>query len=62
MVKVLPNKGLRNGLSRDDLGQTGWNSAHSDMGTIFLNEGRGGSAAGEPWRVLSAAEVQFFAG
>ncbi|MEX2512235.1 MAG: SusD/RagB family nutrient-binding outer membrane lipoprotein [Cyclobacteriaceae bacterium] len=55
----LPYEGLRNGLSREDLGKTGWNDAHSDMGTIFLNEGRGGSPAGEPWRVISAAEVQF---
>ncbi|MFC4870518.1 SusD/RagB family nutrient-binding outer membrane lipoprotein [Negadavirga shengliensis] len=54
-----PYKGLRNGLSREDLGQTGWNSAHSDMGVIFLNENRGGSAAGEPWRVMSSAEVYF---
>lgn len=54
-----PHKGLRNGLSREDLGKTGWNDAHSDMGTIFLNEGRGGSSAGEPWRVLSASEAQF---
>ncbi|MDN3687787.1 SusD/RagB family nutrient-binding outer membrane lipoprotein [Cyclobacterium jeungdonense] len=54
-----PYQGLRNGLSREDLGQTGWNDAYSDMGVIFLNEGRGGSAAGEPWRVISAAEVQF---
>ena len=55
----MPHKGLRNGLSREELGTPNLNDLHSDMGTIFLNEGRGGSAAGEPWRVLSAAEAQF---
>ncbi|EPR65855.1 SusD/RagB family nutrient-binding outer membrane lipoprotein [Cyclobacterium qasimii] len=55
----MPHKGLRNGLTREELGTPNLNDLNSDMGTIFLNEGRGGSAAGEPWRVLSAAEAQF---
>lgn len=54
-----PYQGLRNGLSREELGTPNLNDLNSDMGVIFLNEGRGGSAAGEPWRVLSAAEAQF---
>lgn len=54
-----PYQGLRNGLPRADLDQAALNNAHSDMGTIFLNQGRGGSAAGEPIRVMSSAEVYF---
>lgn len=53
-----PYRGLRNGLPRLDLGSA-LNDPHSDMGTIFLNQGRGGSAAGPPLRVMSSAEVYF---
>ncbi|MGC1243527.1 MAG: SusD/RagB family nutrient-binding outer membrane lipoprotein, partial [Chryseosolibacter sp.] len=32
---------------------------HSDMGKLFLNQGRGGSASGPSLRVLSSSEVYF---
>jgi len=54
-----PYEGLRNGIPREDLKQTELNNAHSDMGEMFLNQGRGGSAAGAPMTVMSAAEVYF---
>lgn len=52
-------EGLRNGIPRVDLDQGALNNAHSDMGKIFLNQGRGGSSAGPAMRVLSASEVYF---
>lgn len=51
-------EGLRNGHAKVDIVAT-LNRIHSDMGTEFLNVGRGGSATGGPIRVLSAAEVYF---
>lgn len=54
-----PYEGLRNGIPKVDLNQGALNAAHSDMAPAFLNQGRGGSAAGPPLRVLSAAEVYF---
>lgn len=51
-------EGLRNGHAKVDIVAT-LNRVHSDMGTEFLNAGRGGSAAGAPIRVMSAAEVYF---
>jgi hypothetical protein len=54
-----PYQGLRNGLAKLDLDQGALNLAHSDMGVIFVTQGRGGSAAGEPLRVMSASEVYF---
>lgn len=51
-------EGLRNGHAKVDIVAT-LNRIHSDMGTQFLNVGRGGSAAGAPIRVMSAAEVFF---
>lgn len=51
--------GLRNGIPKVDLNQGALNLAHSDMAPAFLNQGRGGSAAGPPLRVLSASEVYF---
>lgn len=54
-----PYEGLRNGIPKVDLNQGALNAAHSDMGTAFLNQGRGGSAAGPPLRVLSSSEVYF---
>lgn len=52
-------EGMRNGIPKVDLNQGALNVAHSDMGTAFLNQNRGGSAAGPPLRILSAAEVYF---
>jgi hypothetical protein len=52
-------EGMRNGIPKVDLNQGALNVAHSDMGTAFLNQGRGGSAAGPPLRILSASEVYF---
>ena len=54
-----PYEGMRNGIPRVDLDQAALNNAHSDMGTMFLNQARGGSSSGPPMRVLSAAEVYF---
>lgn len=54
-----PYEGLRNGIPKVDLDQGALNSAHSDMGPMFLNQGRGGSAAGPPLRVLCTAEAYF---
>ena len=54
-----PYEGMRNGILKKDLDQGALNSAHSDMGPMFLNQGRGGSPAGPPLRVLSASEVYF---
>lgn len=54
-----PYEGLRNGIPKADLDQGALNAAHSDMGTLFVNQGRGGSAAGPPLRILSASEVYF---
>jgi len=51
-------EGLRNGHAKVDIVAT-LNRIHSDMGTQFLNSGRGGSDTGGPIRVLSAAEVYF---
>jgi hypothetical protein len=51
-------EGLRNGHAKVDIVAT-LNRIHSDMGVQFLNQGRGGSAAGAPIRVMSAAEVYF---
>jgi hypothetical protein len=51
-------EGLRNGHAKVDIVAT-LNRIHSDMGTEFLNAGRGGSAAGAPIRVMAAAEVYF---
>lgn len=52
-------KGVRNGLPRGDLDQGALNNAHSDMGTRWLNAGRGGLTSGPPFRMLPAAEVFF---
>lgn len=52
-------EGMRNGILKVDLDQGALNVAHSDMGIMFLNQGRGGSAAGPPLRILSASEVYF---
>lgn len=54
-----PYRGLRNGIPRVDLDQSALNNAHSDMGVIYVNQGRGGSAAGPPLRVMSSSEVYF---
>lgn len=54
-----PYEGLRNGILKANLNQGALNLAHSDMGRMFLNQGRGGSAAGPPLRVLSSSEVYF---
>jgi hypothetical protein len=54
-----PYEGMRNGIPKADLDQGALNAAHSDMGTAFVNQGRGGSAAGPPLRILSASEVYF---
>jgi hypothetical protein len=54
-----PYEGLRNGILKVNLNQGALNAAHSDMGSAFLNQGRGGSAAGPPLRILSASEVYF---
>ena len=51
-------EGLRNGHAKVDIVAT-LNRVHSDMGTQFLNLGRGGSAAGAPIRVMSSSEVYF---
>ena len=51
-------EGLRNGHAKVDIVAT-LNRIHSDMGTEFLNSGRGGSAAGAPIRVMASAEVYF---
>lgn len=51
-------KGLRNGLAKIDI-NSNLAHQHSDMGVMFLNEGRGGSAAGAPIRVMCSAEVYF---
>lgn len=51
-------EGLRNGHAKVDIVAT-LNRIHSDMGTQFLNSGRGGSDTGGPIRVLSASEVYF---
>ncbi len=52
-------RGLRNGLPRGDLDQGALNRAFSDMGVRWLNQGRGGSAAGPPFRMMPVAEVFF---
>ncbi|MGC1243672.1 MAG: SusD/RagB family nutrient-binding outer membrane lipoprotein, partial [Chryseosolibacter sp.] len=49
-----PYRGLRNGLPKVQLNQGALNLAHSDMGKLFLNQGRGGSASGPSLRVLSS--------
>lgn len=54
-----PYRGLRNGLAKAEIDGPALNPAHSDMGTAFVNQGRGGSAAGPPMRVMSTAEVYF---
>src|SRR5690606_4559845 len=54
-----PYRGLRNGLAKAEIDGPALTPAHSDMGTAFLNQGRGGSAAGPPMRVMSTAEVYF---
>lgn len=51
-------EGLRNGHAKVDIVAT-LNRIHSDMGTQFLNAGRGGSATGGPIRVMSASEAYF---
>lgn len=51
-------KGLRNGLAKIDI-NSNLAHQHSDMGVMFLNEGRGGSAAGAPIRIMGSAEVYF---
>src|SRR5690606_28687825 len=51
-------EGLRNGYAKVDIVAT-LNRVHSDMGTQFLNEGRGGSSTGGPIRVMSSAETYF---
>jgi len=51
-------KGLRNGLAKIAI-NSNLAHQHSDMGTMFLNEGRGGSAAGAPIRIMGSAEVYF---
>ena len=51
-------KGLRNGVAKENIVST-LSHQHSDMGTRFLNESRGGSPAGPPMRVMSSAEVYF---
>lgn len=51
-------EGLRNGHAKVDIVAT-LNRIHSDMGTQFLNSGRGGTDTGGPIRVLSASEVYF---
>lgn len=52
-------RGLRNGIPQVDLDQGALNRAYSDMGTRWLNQGRGGSASGAPFRMMCAAEVYF---
>jgi hypothetical protein len=52
-------EGMRNGFRKVDLNQPALNAANSDMGPAFLNQGRGGSAAGPALRVLSTSEVYF---
>lgn len=52
-------RGMRNGIPKAQLDQGALNTAHSDMGKAFLNQGRGGSAAGPALRVLSSSEVYF---
>lgn len=54
-----PYEGMRNGYRKVDLNQGALNAAHSDMAPAFLNQGRGGSAAGPPLRLLSTSEVYF---
>ncbi|WP_114748164.1 SusD/RagB family nutrient-binding outer membrane lipoprotein [Pleomorphovibrio marinus] len=54
-----PYRGLRNGLPRGDLDQGALNRAFSDLGVRWLNQGRGGSAAGPPFRMMCSAEVFF---
>lgn len=57
--KGKPYRGLRNGLAKAQIDGPVLTAAHSDMGTMFLNQGRGGSAAGPPLRIMSTAEVYF---
>ncbi|MEX2566210.1 MAG: SusD/RagB family nutrient-binding outer membrane lipoprotein [Cyclobacteriaceae bacterium] len=54
-----PYRGLRNGLPRGALDQGALNRAYSDLGVRWLNQGRGGSASGPPFRMMCAAEVYF---
>lgn len=54
-----PYEGLRNGLAKVDINGPVLNAAHSDMAPQYLNQGRGGSAAGPPVRVMSSSEVYF---
>lgn len=51
-------EGLRNGYAKSEISAT-LNRVNSDMGVDFLNVGRGGSAAGDLIRVMSASEVYF---
>ncbi|HEX8038099.1 MAG TPA: SusD/RagB family nutrient-binding outer membrane lipoprotein [Chryseosolibacter sp.] len=54
-----PYEGLRNGLAKVDINGPVLNPQHSDMAPLYLNDGRGGPAAGAPMRVMCSAEVYF---
>lgn len=54
-----PYEGLRNGLAKTAIDGPTLNAQHSDMAPQFLNQGRGGSEAGAPIPIMSAAEVYF---
>jgi hypothetical protein len=54
-----PYEGLRNGLKKTDIDGPTLNPQHSDMAPQFLNDGRGGSTAGAPIRIMSSSEVFF---